>query len=141
MQLHTIALPASATLYFGEEQDFSLYLSEEETIEVKSLLSGSLVVLVDDAAVNFFLGNKELGFSFAAIKQAKLSVIKEEDKVWIVLMAILLKTNQPFYLFKMDANAKSAINWFIEHKEKLESYIGASIAIQDIEGIKGMLDE
>ena len=41
----------------------------------------------------------------------------------------------------MDANAKSAINWFIEHKEKLESYIGASIAIHDVEGIKGMLDE
>ena len=93
MQLHSIALPVSAPLYLGEEQDFSLYLSEKETFEVKSLLAGNLVVLVDDAAVNFFLGNKELGFSFAAIKHAKLSVIKEEGKVWIVLMATLLKTN------------------------------------------------
>jgi len=135
MQRHTIALPASATLYFGENQDFSLYLSEKEMFAVQSLLEGNLVVLVDDTSVNFFLGNKELGFSFAAIKQAKLSVIKAQGKVWIVLMATLLKTNQPFYLLKIDASSKSAINWFIEHKQRLESYIGTPISIE------GMIDE
>jgi len=138
MKRHTIALPASATLYFGENQDFSLCLSEKEAFTVQSLLEGHLVVLVDDASVNFFLGNKELGFSFAAIKQAKLSVIKEKGKVWIVLMATLLKTNKPFYILKIDASSKSAINWFIEHKQRLESYIGTPIEIDDI---KGMIDE
>ncbi|TEW50165.1 hypothetical protein [Psychromonas algicola] len=138
MQRHSIALPASATLYLGENQDFSLYLSEKEMFAVQSLLEGNLVVLVDDTSVNFFLGNKELGFSFAAIKQAKLSVIKAQGKVWIVLMATLLKTNKPFYILKIDASSKSAINWFIEHKQRLESYIGTPISIEDI---KGMIDE
>jgi len=138
MQRHTIALPVSTTLYFGENQDFSLCLSEQDAFAVQLVLEGHLVVLVDDASVNFFLGNKELGFSFAAIKQAKLSVIKEKGKVWIVLMATLLKTNKPFYLLKINADSKFAINWFIEHKQRLESYIGTPIEIDDI---KGMIDE